>query len=91
LVDIFSGVLAGSGFGEEVLSASGNQPTRVGHFFAAIKIDAFREIDAFKHDMDQLLNELRNSPKAEGESASTSTVKKNLKRPSALHPRSPYL
>lgn len=67
LVDIFSGVLAGSGFGEEVLSASGNQPTRVGHFFGAIRIDAFREIDAFKHDMDQLLNELRNSPKAEGE------------------------
>ncbi len=67
LVDIFSGVLAGSGFGEEVLSASGNHPTRVGHFFAAIKIDAFRDINAFKRDMDQLLNGLRNSPKAEGE------------------------
>ncbi|MBP9040843.1 MAG: Ldh family oxidoreductase [Anaerolineaceae bacterium] len=67
LVDIFSGVLAGSGFGEEVLSASGDQPTRVGHFFAAIKIDAFRDINAFKRDMDQLLNGLRNSPKAEGE------------------------
>jgi len=67
LVDIFSGVLAGSGFGEEVLSASGSHPTRVGHFFAAIKIDAFRETGAFKRDMDKLLSELRNSPKAEGE------------------------
>lgn len=67
LVDIFSGVLSGSGCGEEVMSATSSNPTRVGHFFAAIKIDAFREIDAFKQDMDNLLNGLRNSPKAEGE------------------------
>lgn len=67
MVDIFSGVLAGSGFGEGVYGSNGEGPARVGHFFAAIKIDAFREADGFKKDMDALLAELRDSPKAEGE------------------------
>lgn len=67
MVDIFSGVLAGSGFGELVYASKGRVPARIGHFFAAVRIDAFREIDAFKQDMDQLLGAMRDSPKAEGE------------------------
>lgn len=67
MVDIFSGVLAGSGFGEQVLGSNGKDPARIGHFFAAVRIDAFREVEAFKTDMDQLLGALRDSPKAEGE------------------------
>ncbi len=67
MVDIFSGVLAGSGFGDLVYGSNGNEPAHIGHFFAAVCIDAFREVDAFKQDMDQLLSALKDSPKAEGE------------------------
>ncbi len=67
MVDIFSGVLSGAGFGEKVSGSSNDGRANVGHFFAAVKIEAFREINAFKKDMDDLLTQLKNSPKAEGE------------------------
>ena len=67
LVDIFSGVLAGSGFGDQVYGTSNPGPSRIGHFFAAIRIDAFRDPAGFAADMDTLLGSLRDSPKAEGE------------------------
>jgi len=67
MVDIFSGILAGSGFGETVFGADKPETSRVGHFFAAIRIDAFRNEQDFKADMDALMNSLRNSPKAAGE------------------------
>ena len=67
LVDIFAGVLAGSAFGENVYGSSSNSAAGVGHFFAAIKIEAFRELEGFKKDMDELLTQLKESPKAEGE------------------------
>ncbi|MDP3449251.1 MAG: Ldh family oxidoreductase [Anaerolineaceae bacterium] len=67
LVDIFAGVLAGSAFGENVYGSSSSSAAGVGHFFAAIKIEAFRELEGFKTDMDELLTQLKESPKAEGE------------------------
>lgn len=67
MVDIFSGVLAGSGFGELVYGANHPDTSRVGHFFAAIRIDAFRAIDDFSTDMDHLIEMLKKSPKAAGE------------------------
>lgn len=67
MVDIFSGVLAGAAFGEMVSGSTGKETANIGHFFAAIRIDAFRPIAEFKHDMDELLTSLKNSPKAEGE------------------------
>jgi LDH2 family malate/lactate/ureidoglycolate dehydrogenase len=38
----------------------------VSHFFGAIKIDRFRDPQAFRRDMDRLLGDLRSSPPAEG-------------------------
>lgn len=67
MVDIFSGILAGSGFGELVYGADQPDQSRVGHFFAAIRIDAFRDPVEFKADMDNLIEMLKNSPKAAGE------------------------
>ncbi len=67
MVDIFCGVLAGAGFTDSVYGSGGEQPANIGHFFAAIRIDAFREIGEFKQDMDALLLSLKNSPKADGE------------------------
>ena len=63
LVDIFSGVLSGSAFGHDV-GLRKDQTSGVGHFFAAIKVDAFRDPEDFKRDMDALFDQLKNAPKA---------------------------
>jgi len=67
MVDIFSGVLSGAAFADGVGNATQDRKCNVGHFFAAIRIDAFREPNEFKADMDHLLNGLREAPKAAGE------------------------
>jgi len=68
LVDIFCGVLAGASFGSNVgLPQDLSRTTDIGHFFAAIRIDAFRPLDDFKRDMDHLLTMIKESPKALGE------------------------
>lgn len=67
MVDILSGVLSGHGFGQH-LHDTPSAMGRVGHFFAALRIDMFREAGEFRRDMDQLLSELRSSPPAEGQS-----------------------
>ncbi len=67
LVDIFSGVLSGAAFGADVGRPRENKGANVGHFFAAIKIEAFRPIDEFKKDMDALQLQMINAPKAVGE------------------------
>ena len=68
LVDIFSGVLSGAAFAANVAHpSSGGQFANVGHFFAAIRIDAFRPLAEFKQDMDAIIHQLKDSPKAVGQ------------------------
>ena len=67
MVDIFSGVLSGAAFGGDVGRPRENKGANVGHFFAAIDIGAFRPLDEFKKDMDALLLQMKNAPKAVGE------------------------
>jgi LDH2 family malate/lactate/ureidoglycolate dehydrogenase len=64
MVDIFCGILAGASFGRHVGHSKEALPADVGHFFAAIQIDAFRDRKDFIEDMDRMLDELKNSPKA---------------------------
>ncbi len=64
-VDILSGVLSGSAFGPN-LYAKKDVPAKVSHFFGAIKIDAFIELDLFTSIMDAYINTLKNSEKAAG-------------------------
>src|SRR5712692_1464608 len=66
MVDVLCGVLSGAatGLGVDVDKAKPN----VGHFFMAIDPAAFRPLDEFKRDMDRLAQELKNSPKAQGQS-----------------------
>jgi L-2-hydroxycarboxylate dehydrogenase (NAD+) len=68
MVDILAGVLAGAGFAD-VRRRRDPNPTRadIGHFFGAIDIARFRDLDAFKADMDELFRALKESPKAEGQ------------------------
>jgi len=68
-VEIMCGVLAGSGFGDLVypVSADGKPlPSKIGHFFGAMRIDGFRPAGEFKADMDRLIRMIKSSPKAEG-------------------------
>jgi len=67
LVDIFSGVLSGAGFLTSVgHPSSEGRFANVGHFFGAIRIDVFRSLSGFKEDMDAVIHELKDSPKAVG-------------------------
>jgi LDH2 family malate/lactate/ureidoglycolate dehydrogenase len=59
-VDIMCGVLSGNGFGQRLPDG------KVGHFFGAIKIDAFIPVDDFRTMMDQLLGDLNATPTMPG-------------------------
>ena len=61
VVEILCGVLTGT-----ITALNENQDPR-GHFFGAIRIDAFRPADEFKKDMDRLIRELRSTPPVEGQ------------------------
>jgi LDH2 family malate/lactate/ureidoglycolate dehydrogenase len=67
MVDILSGVLAGASFGD--VRRRDPDPARadIGHFFGAFDVGRFRDLGAFKADMDDLLQSLKDSPKAEGQ------------------------
>jgi len=68
LVDILSGVLSGAGYADYIhpKALEGKSPSaKVGHFFAAIKVEAFRPLGEFKAAMDDLIRRLKNSHKAE--------------------------
>lgn len=69
LIEIISAVLPGAAYADLVYpkSADGQPlPSRIGHFFGALRVDAFRPVDEFKADMDDLVRRLKNSSKAEG-------------------------
>ena len=66
IVDIFSAVLSGANFGPWVppfpayVPMPDNQPGKgIGHFFGAMRIDAFRKSEDFKRDMDLWIRRFR--------------------------------
>jgi LDH2 family malate/lactate/ureidoglycolate dehydrogenase len=61
LVEVLCGVLTGT-----VTALNKNQDPR-GHFFAALRIDAFRPVAEFKNDMDRLIRELKSTRPIEGQ------------------------
>lgn len=63
VVDILCGVLSGAATGLEVYSKP--QQANVGHFFLVIDPAAFRPLDEFTTNMDRLIQELKQSPKAD--------------------------
>lgn len=68
LVDLLSGVLSGAAFADQVGKPNDSSPgTNVGHFFAAIKIEALRDLVGFKTDMDEIIRLLKDAPKVEGQ------------------------
>ena len=68
MVDILSGVLSGAKFGPFVKAKAGGEKfINVGHFFGAIKIENFIDLNQFKNTMDNMIQTLKNSQKAKGE------------------------
>ncbi len=68
LVEILCGVLAGGKFGLDLpVPTDGPQPGAISHFFAAFKIDGFRDPEQFKADMDTELRAFKDSEKAPGQ------------------------
>ena len=73
IVDIFSGVLSGANFGPWVppfpsyIPIPENMPGKgIGHFFGAMRIDAFRPAEDFKNDMDKWIRSFRAAKTIEG-------------------------
>jgi len=74
LVDIFSAVFSGANFGPFVPPQVAYLPLLeqsvgegLGHFFGAMRIDAFRPADEFKGKMDQWIETFRNAKGIEGQ------------------------
>lgn len=69
VVEILSAALQGGAFMKGLLGFDENNkacPYHLGHFFIAIDINAFIELDAFKKTSGQICRDLRNSKKAPG-------------------------
>jgi len=68
LVDIFCGVLSGGKFGNELPRPSdGPIPGAISHWFAAFRVDGFRDAPDFKRDMDKELRDFKTSAKVPGQ------------------------
>jgi len=74
IVDIFSGILSGANYGPWVppfpsyVPMPQNMPGNgIGHFFGAMRIDAFRTAEDFKHHMDNWIQEFKKAKTTEGE------------------------
>jgi LDH2 family malate/lactate/ureidoglycolate dehydrogenase len=68
-VEIFSAVLSGALYADLVYPKDKRGkplPSGIGHFFGAMRIDAFRPKDEFKRDMDDLIQRLKRTSKAKG-------------------------
>jgi L-2-hydroxycarboxylate dehydrogenase (NAD+) len=68
VVDIFSAVLSGANYGPWVppfpayIPMPTNMPGKgIGHFFGAMRIDAFRPAKDFKNDMDKWIQAFKNA------------------------------
>ncbi len=67
MVDVLSGILAGAAFGPHISNLRKlDAPQNVGHFFAALDIAAFADPTEFAREMEQLVREIRTSPRAPG-------------------------
>lgn len=74
IADIFSGILSGANYGPWVppfpayLSMPDHMPGEgIGHFFGAMRIDAFRTSDEFKLHMDKWINRFRSAKTIPGQ------------------------
>ncbi|WP_209125671.1 Ldh family oxidoreductase [Alkalihalobacillus sp. BA299] len=70
MMEILTAILAGGEFGPQVSSVYRDidKPNPISHFFIAIRIDYFRELNDFKATMDELIDYLHELPVQSGNS-----------------------
>jgi len=71
MVDVLCGVLSGGAYADMVDTKGPKgegRPAAVAHFFLALKIENFVDRETFCEHMDDLIDRLKNSTKAEGQS-----------------------
>lgn len=73
IVDLFSALLSGANYAPWVppfpayVPMPAKQPGKgIGHFFGALRVDAFRTVEEYKRDMDDWISGFRNAAVAEG-------------------------
>lgn len=68
LVDVLSGILSGAMFGPHLNNMWNDfeNPQNVGHCFGILDISKYIDVDNFKSRMDQMIQEIKESPKAKG-------------------------
>jgi LDH2 family malate/lactate/ureidoglycolate dehydrogenase len=66
LVDILCGVLSGGKFGAGLPLVNDTMEGAISHWFGAFRVDAFRDAEAFKADMDRQLRTFKESRKVPG-------------------------
>jgi L-2-hydroxycarboxylate dehydrogenase (NAD+) len=66
LVDILCGVLSGGAFGPTLPHVNDRNKGAISHWFGAFRIDGFRDVSAFKADMDRELRFFKESAKVPG-------------------------
>ncbi|MBI5140264.1 MAG: Ldh family oxidoreductase [Candidatus Vogelbacteria bacterium] len=65
MVEILCAMLTGAPYGQNVSQMFGtpmNQQRKLGHFFVALRIDAFEEITVFKNRLKEMMDKLRQEP-----------------------------
>ncbi|MBZ4187897.1 Ldh family oxidoreductase [Niabella beijingensis] len=74
VVDIFSALLSGANYAPWVppfpayVPMPERQPGKgIGHFFGAMRVDAFRTVEAYKRDMDDWISGFRNAAPIQGQ------------------------
>ncbi len=67
LVDILCGVLSGGKFGTGLPLVTDTMEGAISHWFGAFRVDAFRDVEEFKADMDRQLRSFKESGKAPGQ------------------------
>ena len=68
LIDILTGVLSGSGFSTQVnsLYQQIDKPSKIAHLCAAVRVDAFLPLAAFRQRMDEIIDLMHSCPPAMG-------------------------
>jgi LDH2 family malate/lactate/ureidoglycolate dehydrogenase len=66
IIDVLTGVLSGAAYGPNVGGPNDPKPSNIGHFLAAININAFMNINEFKERMNDLINIVKGAVKAKG-------------------------
>jgi LDH2 family malate/lactate/ureidoglycolate dehydrogenase len=69
MVDILCGLLSAAAYGPHCLSLTSefDQVADVGHFYLALRVDAFRPLEEFTATMDTMIRDLRATPPVPGE------------------------